>query len=858
MSIFKESFKNEIRKQIEQRQSKIKNGDRTYFLQRQCTFRMASGVDVGGSNQIAKQNILEGGIKNVTSTTTDGVTTYKFSNKGGFGGAYDQPVDGYGYVPMPGITSINIRTKTAYGSLREVIVNFECHNEKQLSVLEQLYMRPGYPCLAEWGWEPYINNDGGKEYNLQFISSNDKFWKGTYTQEGIQKLINEQRTTFEGNYDGLFGIVKNFNYSVRPDGGYSCTTELIAIGEVIGSIKGELSEEDSTKHVLEQHLEDLNEYASSLSTAKPTEIQYKESLEESGENLEDAPAYEDSWLWGDDVKSDFEEEYKDNRKIKRAELAGYYFLSKKDGGLGLKPGLDIIQQSANLRRDIKPSAYIKWGALINFINDSINQDDDGKKLTKIEADPNIQFNRTSINSDIISKIDEINPYINYTGGATLSNIDFSINPQICLFPQNVIGLEFDMGENSFSAYSRSISDIYFNVTYLYKTFMSQYFTKDSEGVSTVNEDFSLGKYIKKIWDDVNKSCGNIHNFQLYNDFENNFASYIIDLEFEKPPNSIIYTKLNVLGNNSIVREFKYDLSVPSSLTSTIAIAAQSPSDASTLEQVTFAAFNKGIKNRFFKSDKKNQQEKVGNKKKRLYKAYYLTNKETKTGSQPVTDVYGNILFYTPVEGAKSAGKKGQETLWRLTDLVVELNIYLERLKGGNVNSFEAPVLQFQVGPAVAGGAPTQTSGNDQGPYSSRFLEVIKSYNEDNPREYQWNFGGDSYTDFDEIPSVDISSATSTLKKIAALSRDLQRYNLSTFDLKETAPDVTTIIPLKFSAKLDGISNIIIGNVFKIQQDKLPALYKDNNVAFIVTGESQEINGQDWTTTITGQAVLLPI
>ena len=36
--------------------------------------------------------------------------------------------DGYGTVPMPGITSCEVRTKTAYGSLREAKLKFTCHN----------------------------------------------------------------------------------------------------------------------------------------------------------------------------------------------------------------------------------------------------------------------------------------------------------------------------------------------------------------------------------------------------------------------------------------------------------------------------------------------------------------------------------------------------------------------------------------------------------------------------------------------------------------------------------------------------------------------------------------------------------
>ena len=86
-----------------------------------------------------------------------------------FGTAYGDPtiasepgLDNFGAVPMPGITSVNIRTKSAYGSLREAKVKFVCHNRKQLEALELLYMRPGIPILLEWGWTTYIDNKGKK------------------------------------------------------------------------------------------------------------------------------------------------------------------------------------------------------------------------------------------------------------------------------------------------------------------------------------------------------------------------------------------------------------------------------------------------------------------------------------------------------------------------------------------------------------------------------------------------------------------------------------------------------------------------------------------------------------------------
>ena len=834
MSIFKESFRPEIQIQIDKRQNLISQGDRTYFLQRQCTFRMASGVNIEGTSELAKNNILEGGLK-----TQDGKA------RSGFPGAYDTPSDGYGFVPMPGITSISVKTKTAYGSLREVIVNFECHNLNQLSLLEKLYMRPGYPCLVEWGWEPYISNNAQiiTENNLPFISSNNNFWNGTLTQDSIQKEINKKKKDSYGNYDALFGIVKNFNYSVRGDGGYTCTTELIAIGEVIESLKGELSEENPTKHVLEKHLEDLNDYAYSLSEKSLSMEEVEDLFEEQqlaeGIAQRDLQKAIDKGIIYNSLTENaevFKEKFETQREQNKKRLERLYI--GENSNFKFKD-LDLIRQQVSLKEDAKPSVFIRWKAFIKLINDSINQDIKGKKLTLIEAPNNILFNETKLNEEVKNKI--INPFkkggkYEVEGGETILNFDISINPQVCLFPNNVKEIFKDP---NFKV-DRQIGNIYFNVRYLYKTFQDQYYTTDGEGNPVNDDDFSLGRYIKRIWEDVNKSCGDIHNFQLSNNFEKNQTSRIIDLEFEKPPINTNIVNLNILGKKSIVRDFKYDLSIPSSLTATIAIAAQNADNPSSLEQVTFSAFNKGIKNRFFESGKTKKYT-DGYKARKIYNVQKLTEVLVITEIDAgIGDNTNTILGFTGF--AVEADSQGQDDLFRLSDLLIELKIYLERLKGTNTQSIFTTDIK--------------------GKYSNNEIISTKSstkfLNQVNQDFMGFELKGSPYVDFDEIPSSDISKIRTILKSIIKLNRDLQRYNLNDFSLKTNNPNITTIIPLKFSAKLDGISNIIIGNIFKIQESKLPELYKDNRVAFIVTGEEQSIDGQDWTTTITGQTVLLPI
>lgn len=237
MSIFKDSFKQEIREQLKTRQSAIYNRspkDIQYFNARNSWIRMTSSVNVNDDKgALASKNILQGGtLNNGKLRSGIGSANEAYSTRTP-GGTADNRL---GIRPMPGITSIDVKSKSAYGSLREVVVNFNCWDIRQLEDLELLYMRPGYTVLVEWGWLPYLDNNGSLRNNIDF-TQNDIINK-TPTKEDLFKNIYDTAVkTYNGNYDAMFGYVKNYSWSAREDGGYDCTTTLISVGEVLESLK---------------------------------------------------------------------------------------------------------------------------------------------------------------------------------------------------------------------------------------------------------------------------------------------------------------------------------------------------------------------------------------------------------------------------------------------------------------------------------------------------------------------------------------------------------------------------------------------------------------------------------------------
>jgi predicted chitinase len=255
MSIFKDSFTPAVRDQLTARGNaftKRTSSDIIYINGRAAWARMTSGVDVNDSDTLARENVLQGGVLDRFGQ----VNGYdKYDLRQGVGkdyrtNAYSNRTDGplgttsnlHGLVPMPGITNVSVDSRSAYGSVRVATVTFNCWDIKQLELMELLYMRPGFLVLLEWGWSPYLRNNGSLEPNSSLYQDmftapiNPKTNKRKSLQDRLIDVYNKSVEN-DANYEGIFGYIKNYSWSARPDGGYDCTTEIISTGEILESLK---------------------------------------------------------------------------------------------------------------------------------------------------------------------------------------------------------------------------------------------------------------------------------------------------------------------------------------------------------------------------------------------------------------------------------------------------------------------------------------------------------------------------------------------------------------------------------------------------------------------------------------------
>jgi hypothetical protein len=141
----------------------------------------------------------------------------------GFDEMYTQPIsDGEGEIqpsyfrPLAGVKGLSSTYDGGMKAIRNATVTWSCFSLKELDRLTPYFLSHGTSILLEWGW---TSNIVGQEFTMEEI------------KEG-QCYTNIQDKIFKngGNYDAMCGVIKNFAWSLREDGGFDCTTDITSLG----------------------------------------------------------------------------------------------------------------------------------------------------------------------------------------------------------------------------------------------------------------------------------------------------------------------------------------------------------------------------------------------------------------------------------------------------------------------------------------------------------------------------------------------------------------------------------------------------------------------------------------------------
>jgi hypothetical protein len=530
---------------------------------------MASSVNVGGRSDIANYYALHGGILyngNLRSGVGTSVQAYSTVS---YGGADNK----LGMRPMPGITSVEIKSKSAYGSVREVTVNFNCWDIKQLEDLELMYMRLGYTVLVEWGWNTSLKSENG-DTSFEIPSNVYKgVLNGTLDKEGIYAAIKNNSST--GNYDALFGKVQNYNWSARPDGGYDCSVSIISLGELLQSLKVNFSAATTPVAV------------SGVFKSGPFE---KDSLV--------GQAYNQNVLAGilaELFTKAIEAIPKSGDKLVTGNIQGYTLL---------RYDIEVLQnQKTNSAFADQGGGgaqiYITLKDFIGILNKYIILQVNGKPIIEIST-----------------KDPEGNNLL------CLGNIlQFSIDPTVCLIknpvwadtkilnlPADIKGLPNIINpipepywQGDYKTNSLAITgNIYVNLEYIYKLITDS--GLESQDKQEKNDIYAYD-FLKNLMSGISSAIGNVATFEIYTDPLSSLAQ-IIDINYHGNVQYEKLPKIQVQNTYSIVRNYKLESQIFNDQSTIIAIATQPEGGGSIGTNVTsLTAFNEGLKDRIIPNKK---------------------------------------------------------------------------------------------------------------------------------------------------------------------------------------------------------------------------------------------------------------
>ena len=237
------------------------------------------GINISNPEDLAKNYILFAGTSKYRPSTNDSTFGYNIRSGINKDGAYnlfnDKEKQEYGLRPMPGITSVNIETQGALGSVRGATINFKVWDKDQLDVMDALYFKLGFTMFLEWGntfFYKGIDSITSKQTDDVLHSTEDysidPFSKGL-TKEDLNYKIGQNIRETEGNYDAMLGVVSNFNFSFNQAGGYDCTLKLMALGYLGDSIK--INHPSTLPNILQQKIKEVQTILSTIAAKKDQE-----------------------------------------------------------------------------------------------------------------------------------------------------------------------------------------------------------------------------------------------------------------------------------------------------------------------------------------------------------------------------------------------------------------------------------------------------------------------------------------------------------------------------------------------------------------------------------------------------------
>ena len=203
----------------------------TSFTQKIETETNKESVVVLMGGKMSKYGRLRAGFEDRDVPVNETISSDKVLNEYGL---YTQPnpslVDDMPYRPTAGVKDISIDYKgggMTLGATRTAEMNWTCWSWDELNELTPHFLTPGRTVLLEWGWTGI--GDLKKTMLLDIFNSSGTKLVDSKIQDLHERILSHIIDQ-KGHYDAMLGLIQNFDWKVRDDGGFDCTTTLVAPG----------------------------------------------------------------------------------------------------------------------------------------------------------------------------------------------------------------------------------------------------------------------------------------------------------------------------------------------------------------------------------------------------------------------------------------------------------------------------------------------------------------------------------------------------------------------------------------------------------------------------------------------------
>jgi hypothetical protein len=175
-------------------------------------------LDVNGEN--VKRIQMVSGIRTDrlnTATILGGEALKDGTMFHGFDEMYSGTKEGF-KRPLAGIKDISVGYKGMLAAIREATINWVCWSFEDLEKLSPHFFSHGKGLLIEWGWS-------GTAIESNTVFDEHDMLDGTAYQS-IQNRVIENG----GEYDAMAGVISNWEWTLRADGGFDCMTKVTSRG----------------------------------------------------------------------------------------------------------------------------------------------------------------------------------------------------------------------------------------------------------------------------------------------------------------------------------------------------------------------------------------------------------------------------------------------------------------------------------------------------------------------------------------------------------------------------------------------------------------------------------------------------